>query len=471
MRPAAAPVLAATFLFTAGCAAAPRPAAVLPPLERDAAEVHVFAAPLGRDAEQLSFTLAAVSLRRADGGEVALELATRQLSGSDLAAQRLIAWGRVPPGEYGAVTVRAASATLASEGERSRLLVDAEPSVAELDLHVKPGASTVVWAALDVGRSIRDAFAFGPVFSLSLAPQTPPAVALYCTNAAAASVTAADRRARLVSGVLPVGAGPRGIALDRTANRAFVALSEEDQVDVLDLAASRSVGRIRLVPGDGPTELAVAADGTLLVVNARSRTVSFVDPASLAEVGRVQVGDAPSAIRLDRSGPRAYVANRGSGTISVLDVGNRAVAATVRTDPEPIALELSRDGSQLYVAHRGSPELLVLALPSLQTRARAFVGLGAARVAVDPRTDLIYLSRRDERRITVYDPVAFQPIDRFEVPGPVSRMKIDDAENTLLALVPERRAIAVVDLTSRRVLSEIPVGAGPFTFALAGERL
>ena len=50
-------------------------------------------------------------------------------------------------------------------------------------------------------------------------------------------------------------------------------------------------------------------------------------------------------------------------------------------------------------------------------------------------------------------------------------MAIDDAANTLLALVPERRTIAVVDLTSRTLLAEIPVGAEPYAVALAGERL
>ncbi len=89
---------------------------------------------------------------------------------------------------------------------------------------------------------------------------------------------------------------------------------------------------------------------------------------------------------------------------------------------------------------------------------------------VDPRTDLIYLSHGDDRRISVYDPVSLQPIDRFDVPGSVSHMTIDDAENTLLALVPERRAIAVFDLTSRKLLAEIPVGAAPYAVAFAGER-
>jgi YVTN family beta-propeller protein len=270
---------------------------------------------------------------------------------------------------------------------------------------------------------------------------------------------------------MPVGGTPRGIALDVRANRAYVALFREDEVEILDVAASASMGRIRLSPGDGPADVALAPDGTLLVVNERSRTVSFVDPALMAEVGRVQVGDDPRSLLVDRTGQRAYVANRGSGTVTVIDVASRAVFGTIATDPEPLRVELSRDGTRLHVVHRGSAYLATFEVPTLAPLARVYVGLGATMIKVDPRTDLVYLSRGAERRIDVHDPLSLQVVDRIDVAGAVSYMAIDDAENALLALVPERRTIAVIDLTSRKLLAEIPVGAEPYTIALAGERL
>jgi YVTN family beta-propeller protein len=461
-------VLAVLLVASSGCAAKVRPAPVLPPLGGDG-EVHVYALPLAREAERLSFTLDAVSLVRREGGEVPLEITTRELSGAGRQDQRPLAWGRVPPGDYMGVSFRASAATLERDGERARLLVETA-APAQLGFRVEAGTAQVVWATLDAGRSLRAAYAFAPVFGARLAPQTPPEVTIFCTSAAWDGVAAIDRGARLVSGMIPVGAGPRGVAIDPAARRAYVALSREDQLEVLDPAAGRSIGRIRLMPGDGPTELASAADGTLLVVNERSRTVSVIDTATLAEVGRVPVGDAPVALRVDRSGRRAYVANRGSASVTVIDVANRAVAGTIATDPEPVWLDVSRDGTELYVVHRGSTYLAAFTLPSLALRARAYVGPGAASVHVDPHTDLLYLSTRGEPRVAVYEPIALQPIDGFDVPGPVSRMKIDDAENTLLALVPERRSLIVVDLTSRKVVAEIPVGADPHSLAFAGER-
>jgi DNA-binding beta-propeller fold protein YncE len=465
MRRAAAALL----LVASACATLKRAAPVVQPLG-DEGEVHVYLLRLPREAERLSFTLESVSLRLADGTVVPLRLEDRDIVGTEASEQRPIATGRVRPGRYAGLEVKVLSATVATEKERSRLLVAPEPSRVDLELDVRSGRALVVWLTLQP-ESARAEFTFAPVFGAMIPPQTPPQVSLYATNQGAANLTVADHGQKLVTGVIPVGGTPRGIALDAFASRAWVALFREDQLEILDVAASASLGRIRLSPGDGPSDVRLAFDRTLVVVNERSRSVAFVDPLSAAEIGRVQVGDDPTALVLDHSLRRAFVANRGSGSVTEIDIANRAVVGTVGTDPEPLDLEVSRDDTRLYVIHRGSSYLAVFAVPTLAPVARTYVGLGATTMKIDPRTDLIYLSRGGERRITVHDPISLQAVDQIDVPGAVSHMTIDDVENTLLCLVPERRSLLVLDLTSRRLVAELPVGADPYTLAVgSGER-
>ena len=441
-----------------------------PPLG-DEAEVHLYLLPLPRDAERLSFAVQAVTIRRMDGVEVPLEVKLSNVAGGCRPGdQRLLAEARVPPGEYVAVEVRSSSAALLGDGDLSRLLVDAEPVRAPLPFRVAPGRAAVVWLALEPG-AVNGEVSFAPRFSATLPQQTPPRAALYCTASGALSVVAVDRGAREVTGVIPVPGTPRGIALDVERSRAYVALEREDRIEVVDVGVGVPVGSIRLSPGDGPGDLALATDGTLVVANQRSRSVAFVDPLSLAEVGRVPVGDEPTSLIVDRAGRRAFVANRRSGSISELDVGNRAVLVTVTTDPEPLRVALSRDGTLLYVVSRGSQYVATYVVPSLALQSRVFIGLGATTIRVDSRTELLYVSRGAERRIAVLDPIALQQIDSIDVPGAVSYMAFDEAENTLLALVPERASIVIIDLTSRRRVAEIPVGGSPYTFAFFGERL
>ena len=131
---------------------------------------------------------------------------------------------------------------------------------------------------------------------------------------------------------------------------------------------------------------------------------------------------------------------------------------------------MSRDGKRLYVIHAGSPFMNEYALPGLTMTRRIRVGLGASSIKLDSRTDLLYIGFADLGRIEAYDSFSALPVDAFDVPGWVSNMAIDDPQNQLFALMPALRAVAVLDLTSRRVLAVIDVSGDPYELRLAAER-
>jgi len=222
--------------------------------------------------------------------------------------------------------------------------------------------------------------------------------------------------------------------------------------------------------GDRPRDVALLADGRLLVVNSGSRSASFVDANSTQELARVTVGEEPWSITLDRARPRAYVLNRRSSSITAIDTAGRAVVASVPTDPEPLWAQVNAAGNRLYLACAGSAFLTVFSLPDLAVVRQVHVGLGASALKVDTRTGQIYLGKRDEGRVYVYEPSQFLAIDDFEVPDPVWYMAIDDVDNTLFALVPGQRKVVVYDITSRNVVGVFEVGASPFMVTVSGAR-
>ena len=75
-----------------------------------------------------------------------------------------------------------------------------------------------------------------------------------------------------------------------------------------------------------------------------------------------------------------------------------------------------------------------------------------------------------ERRLAVYDPALFIPVDQVELPGAPGRMVVDDAENALFVALPESREVAVVDLGRRRVVARIELPDEPHAVAVVGER-
>lgn len=456
----------------AGCHARARSMAALPPLGSEA-EVHVYLQPLPHDAARLALSIGSVMAIRDDGSAVPLELVLPEVSARGGLRQRLLAWGRLPPGPYSGLALQLERATLSGEGAPADLLVPKEPVRVELPLQVARGRAAVVHVALREGQVPDSEFDFVGKFSgVALTPEsTVIELAGYSTRPELASVVVFERRAHEVTGVLPTGREPTGIAVDALARRGYVALRGEDQVQMFDLATGEDLGRVPLQSGDEPGDLALTPDGRhLLVVNRGSNTLAFVDAEAGMVVERVPTGRDPWTLRLDRDGRRAYVLDRESGSITVVDVAGRAVARTVATDPEPVTARLNRAGTRLYVIHRGSAYLSVLSVPELTVVNRLFVGLGAAALEVDPRTDLVYVGHADERRLQIFDPFSLAPIGAIELPAPVSWLTIDTLENTLLAMMPTPGAIAWIDLASRRLVSAVDVGKDPLRMVIVGER-
>lgn len=463
---------AVALTLLAGCHVRARGPAALPALS-DEGEVRVYLQPLPEDAARLAFSTAAVSASRPDGPDVPLEVRLPEVSGAEASGQRLLALGRLPPGQYAGVALQIARATLASDAGVSDLLVPEGPVQVDVPFKVERGRAIVVRLSLSPRRALAHEFQLQDAFSgMALAPEASTVqLAGYCSLPTLAGLAVFDRRAHEVSAVLPTGRQPHGIALHAPSLRAYVALGGEDQIQVLDLATGEELRRIPLRAGDEPRELALTPDGGLLVVaNAGSGTVAFVETASGSVLGTVRTGDAPSSLLLDRGGRRGYVLDRRSRSLTVLDLANHAVVATVPTDPEPLRAQLSRDGTRLYLIARGSAYLTVFQVPEMTVQRTVFVGLGAGALKVDPRTDLVYVGRADEGRIQIFEPFSALPVDAIEVPGPVSWLALDDVENALVAVLPERRQVAFVDVTRKRLVATIDVGAEPFQAALIGER-
>jgi YVTN family beta-propeller protein len=463
---------AVVLAILAACHPRVRAPAPVEPLAQEG-EVFLYLQPLPDDAERLSFSVGGVEAARADGAQTALEVSLSEVTAAAARGPRLVAWGRLPPGPYGGLLVRFTRATLATDEGLADLLASKEPVRLDVPFTVLPGRAVVIRMAVPPGQWRGQQFAFsGALSAAALRPeQTLVQVADYCSTTGSAVVFVIDRRVRQVAAAIPTGRQPQGMVLDVGARRAYVALAGEDQIQILDLATGDELRRIPLRTGDQPRELALTPDGrVLLTVNPGSNSVTFVDPAAGMVVDHVSVGDEPRSLLLDRGGRRAYVLSRRSNDVTVLDLANRAVVAKAPTDPEPLRAQLNRDGTRLYVIHRGSAWLNVFSIPDMAQVTRIFVGLGAAALKVDPRTDLVYVGRADEDRIQLFDPSSLLPVGEIEVPGPVSYLAIDDVENALVAVVPSRRQVAFVDLTRRRVLSTVDVGRDPYAIAPVSER-
>ena len=461
-------LMTAFFGLLSGCTVLP--STVKPVLDEEG-EVYVYVEPFPKDADRLKFTIGSLSLVGSDGREFPLSLALKDFPGSAPQRQRFLAAVRVPPGRYSGLSCRITKATLSGEEGEAALLVPEEPLRINLSFEVRRRRAVLLSLTLHSAESVQGGFSFTPRFSL-IVPSL-PAVGLqgYAVNRSDNTVTVFNKRSGEAASIIATGRQPESAVFEKTAIRAYVSLSGDDAVEVLDVADGVTIDRITLNIGDGPRELALTSDGkVLLAVNAGSRTLSFIDPLARTELSRVPVGEGPRSLLIGRNGGRCYVFNRLSNTISVIDIANRAIVTVISTDTGPLMGQFNRKGDRLYVIHEGSPYLSVFDPNSFALLKRVHVGTGLGFIKLDTATDLLYAYRKGDTRLEIYDPISLVPGDYLTATSGIMYMTIDGEGNNLLLVAADKRRLLSISLISRKTASETDIGQDPGWVTVMGER-
>jgi len=455
-------------LLSSGCAALP--SLVKPALENEG-EVYVFVQPFPQNAGRLKFSIDSLSLVGSDGREFPLSLALTDFQAGAMQRQRFLAAGRVAPGQYHGLSCRITKARLLGEEGESALLVPEDPVKVLLSFEVRRRKAVVLSLAFHSAESVQGGFSFFPRFSLFIPSLPVSGLAGYAVNHDDNTVTVIDKKTGQVASLIATGRGPESVAFDQKTRLAYVSLADEDAVEVIDVVEGDPIDRIKLMLGDGPRELALTPDGkSLLTVNATSRTLGIIDPASLFERSRISLGDGPRGLLVSRNGGRCYVFNRLSNTMSVIDIANSAIVATIATEAAPLMGQFNRNGDKLYVIHEDSPYLLVIDPSSLSIVKRVFVGHGLRFIKADSMTDMLYAYRNGDARIEVYDPFSLNPVDYIPAMSGIVYMTIDGEANTLFLVSAEKKKLMTISLISKKVVAETDTGGDPTWVTMMGER-
>lgn len=430
----------------------------------------LYVQPFPKEAERLRFSLEKVSALTTKGEEIPLSLAFKDFNADTLGRQRLLAFVALPPGEYGGLSFRVKNAGLKTQEGIASLIVPEGPVKVDFNFHVERKKAYVIQLALNYGEAINNV-TFRPVFLASVPKMPLSGMTGYISNYGSDVVTVFDKKGIEASGAIATGRGPRAVVADRVRFKAYVAISDEDAIEVIDILTGNTINSARIAPGDDPREIALTRDGSmLLTANYGTRTVSFLDASNLVELQRIPVGDGPRSLLIDNSGKKAYVFNSYSNSMSIIDIARRTVVATLPLESSPVRGQFNSKGDRLYVIFSGSPYLVVLDVATLNVVRRAFIGMGAISMKVDTKTDLLYIGNRRDNSVTVYNPFTLTPSYSIRTGGPVGYMTIDGDENNLCLVMPEKNIVSIVNLISRKVVGEIEVAENPQWVSIIGER-
>jgi len=456
------------FFFLCGCQATM--SRLRPPLGEEG-EIYLYLQPYPQEAERLRFSIEGISAVGLDGREFPFEISLRDIKASDVRRQRLLASGRVPAGSYAGLSFKVKKAVLKVEDGEADLHIPEVPARTDFQIQVSKKRAYVVSLSFKYRESISGGFSFSPVFSPFIPARPIVSLSGYVSNTISNNIAVFDKKLGQVVGMIATGKGPAGMALDQRLNRVYVAVSGEDEILVIDILSGEVTNRIILSRGDHPQELAMTPDArTLLSLNKGTNTVSFIDPSSLLELNRVNVGMGPRSILIDSTGRRAYVFNTLAGTVSVLDIPSRAIVTTFSTDPGPLRGQFNRRGDNLYVIHELSAYLAVVDPISFRILRRFSIGPGMNFIKVDTQTDLVYISRKNDPFVGVYNPISFVSVDFIKTGGTIDCMAIDTEYNNLYLVNSGTKSLMVSNLVRKKIVSGMDVGEGPYWVTMIQER-
>ena len=219
-------------------------------------------------------------------------------------------------------------------------------------------------------------------------------------------VVVIDGRTNRIVRRIPVGPGPKSIAVNAKTNRVYV--TDQNGMDagqalaVIDGATGRTVAVIPMGRYaryyENPLGLAVdTRSNTVYATNPLEGTLYVVDGATNTVKRSLALGDEPTAVAVDTATGRAFVAHagRGSTKVSVIDGHAGAVVKSIRVAGSPRGIAVDPQGGTAYVTTAGHGTAAI-DTATAQVAELLDCGPGAYGVTVSTTGTVIVADRTDE---------------------------------------------------------------------------
>jgi YVTN family beta-propeller protein len=160
--------------------------------------------------------------------------------------------------------------------------------------------------------------------------------------------------------------------------------SDEGTLAVIDAGTGAVLSRIP-TGGEKPSGLAMAPDGSALVVNSQSGSVALLDWRGGRTAAPVPLRGEPSEVVVSRDGRVAFVSVSQSDEVAVLELPSLRIRTRIRVGRRPRAMALTPDGRTLLVANfQGGDVSLVDTSHLRESRRVQLTGVNLRGMTVTP---------------------------------------------------------------------------------------
>ncbi|WDF55579.1 YncE family protein [Mucilaginibacter sp. KACC 22063] len=213
-------------------------------------------------------------------------------------------------------------------------------------------------------------------------------------------------------GVIPNTNGVHGIALVKSLNKGYTSDGRNNSCTVFDLTSYKLLNTIAV--GTNPD--AIFYDDyskKVFVFNGKSKDASVIDPVTDKVVATIPLGRKPETGVSDGKG-KVYVNSETTNEVVVINANTyKAIARyKIQEGDEPSGLAIDRVTNRLFIGCGGNQTLVVMDAANGKNLAKYKIG-DCDGVAFDPSTKMIYTSN-NEGTLSVIKEVSANKFEQFE---------------------------------------------------------
>lgn len=264
-----------------------------------------------------------------------------------------------------------------------------------------------------------------------------------------------------VGATIEVGAAPHGIRFSADGDTAYVALSGDGQIAVVDLAAGAVAARWDA--GSTPLDLVRAGDGWL-VSRFRDSTLIRLDAEGRIVDGAVwNVGSGPSLFSPGTVRGRTWITSEFADRLWVVDTESAEPVAFHETGDRPYPADVMWDGSHAFVPNLDAGTVSVIDLLNMETDATVEVCPGPPGGALTPDQITYMVACGESNELVFVNTASFEVTGRVSDglgPRPFSVVVPGEGRHAVVNNAGGN-TVSVVDLASREVVQTLEVGEQP----------
>ncbi len=240
--------------------------------------------------------------------------------------------------------------------------------------------------------------------------------------------------------------------------------------------------------GDLPLNMAVSPNNKLLAVtnNGQStQTIQLIDVAGERQLDETVIGKSWVGLRFTPDGKKLLASGGNDNRVLIYDVsGNKLVKtdSLVLGKPWPVRIsvagvETDRSGRVVYVVTKEDSALYVFDLTTRQLKNRVPLPAEAYTCQRSPTSDELFITVWGGDRVVVYDPKQNKLTAEIAVGSRPNDLIFTKNGKTLFVSCANDNAVAVIDVSSRKVLETVttalypdaPAGSTPNGLALTSD--